>query len=496
MNKKIVGAAAVAAVLLAYGGTTWYLGSKTQQSYEEALTTVQDFLGPQAVLSHEYQRGFFTSKAKLALQWRPAAQKGGANGASGTPAPQAVRIVVNSALRHGPIVGTRLAAAVVESHFSVEGLDAAAQQAMAKVTAPTLTTVHALAGGHDVDLALPAGEVGDGTQWLRWKALTYQMHVNDSGRNIRGSFAWPEVSLSADKPPAGGEQGDGDEENGPDREPAGGPKSPAERFTLAMQGMDGSFDTQLEDGLWLLSPGTGKGRFGSIVATHVVGDAPTQTLLALEAMDYSVAIARTGTTLGWQTKAQTKGRVGPLVFDAVTMEETLSRIDVEAVKIFQKAVFAMYRNAAMQPENVDAAQELALLGPAAPLLVAALPAYSMKLSASLDGQQATLEYGAEVKTAPSADEVQRSGWGPALLKGSIVHANLRLPKVWLPRIAQAVTQRDMPAEQIDSMVGMAEARGFVRQDGEQLSSALRLEGGALQVNGKPIALPGFSPPQN
>ena len=35
----------------------------------------------------------------------------------------------------------------------------------------------------------------------------------------------------------------------------------------------------------------------------------------------------------------------------------------------------------------------------------------------------------------------------------------------------------MPAEQIDAMVGMAQAQGFVQQEAEHLTSAVRLEGG-------------------
>ena len=63
----------------------------------------------------------------------------------------------------------------------------------------------------------------------------------------------------------------------------------------------------------------------------------------MQDLRYSAAIERTGSTLGWTTKAQTQGSVGPLVLEAVGLEETVSRIDVEAVKLFQKALVAAYR---------------------------------------------------------------------------------------------------------------------------------------------------------
>jgi len=250
---------------------------------------------------------------------------------------------------------------------------------------------------------------------------------------------------------------------------------------------------QIEDGLWMLAPGSGKGRFDKIVLTRAQGDAAPQTLMALQDLRYSAAIERTGSTLGWTTKAQTQGSVGPLVLEAVGLEETVSRIDVEAVKLFQKALVAAYRADPTQAALLADPPGDALWKEAAPLFVAALPAYAVKLSATLEGQQAMLEYGAEIQTAPTADEVQARGWGPALLKGSVLHAGLRLPKAWLPRIVQAMGQQDMPAEQIDAMVGMAQAQGFVQQEAEHLTSAVRLEGGKLQLNGKALDLPMLKP---
>ncbi len=70
-------------------------------------------------------------------------------------------MVVNSAVRHGPLAGGTLAAAVVESRFALEGLDAKAGTLLAKAQAPTLTTVHGLTGSHNMKLIVPAGELGD-----------------------------------------------------------------------------------------------------------------------------------------------------------------------------------------------------------------------------------------------------------------------------------------------------------------------------------------------
>ena len=43
------------------------------------------------------------------------------------------------------------------------------------------------------------------------------------------------------------------------------------------------------------------------------------------------------------------------------------------------------------------------------------------------------------------------------------------------------------------MVGMAQAQGFVKQEADQLITAVRMEGGKLQLNGKALDLPMLKP---
>ena len=123
------------------------------------------------------------------------------------------------------------------------------------------------------------------------------------------------------------------------------------------------------------------------------------------------------------------------------------------------------------------------------LLVASLPAYTVKMTSTLDGKQAILEYGIEIQKAPPEDQTLDLAWGLALLGNSVVHANFRLPKAWLPHLAQAITQNAMSSDQMDAFLSMAETQGYVRQEGEDITSALRFEDGSLHINGKPRALP-------
>ena len=116
MSKKNIVGAAVVVLLAAYGGATWYMGESARKHYEEALEEAKGFLGPQAVGSHQYERGFWTSHAKLVLQWSPPA----AADVDDAAVPPPIRIAVDSTLRHGPLDGSAEAAlGLVEGPCSI-----------------------------------------------------------------------------------------------------------------------------------------------------------------------------------------------------------------------------------------------------------------------------------------------------------------------------------------------------------------------------------------
>ncbi|MBN9341699.1 MAG: DUF945 family protein [Comamonadaceae bacterium] len=54
---------------------------------------------------------------------------------------------------------------------------------------------------------------------------------------------------------------------------------------------------------------------------------------------------------------------------------------------------------------------------------------------------------------------------------------------------QATGKPEATADDVEGMVGMAHASGYARLEGEHLTSALKIEGGQMTLNGKPMALP-------
>ena len=490
MNKKAVWGTAAVLVVAAYGGATWYLGEQAHSAYQEALNDVRKLLGPEVLVSQQYTQGFWSSQGQLVLQWTPPAAEedewDDEDNAAPAVAPRPIRITVENTVRHGPLAGWRPAAAVIETRIgAVEGVDDNMRKAFAKVSAPTLTTVRHLTGSHDIAFAWPAGEVGDGADLVRWQPLAYQMTLNADRSRLSGDFAWPEITVQS-QPPAN----DGDDSGDEPATQAG----PAERFTLAVHGMKGDFKVEFQDGLWLLAPGEGSGTVGKLTVTRAgaaagAGAAPGP-LVALQDLTYGVTIARNGGHLGWVSKLQGTGSVGSVALESVELNETVSRIDVEAVKLVQKALADAYRSDTDTALSATAQMPaVASLMEAVPRFVAALPAYAMKLTARVDGEQGELQYGVELKSMPDAQQVAEGAWGPALLQSGALRASLRLPKAWLPRLAQAAGTKAPEPQHLEAMLGMAQAQGFVQQDGAHLVSAVRMENGKVVLNGKEIAVP-------
>jgi len=84
----------------------------------------------------------------------------------------------------------------------------------------------------------------------------------------------------------------------------------------------------------------------------------------------------------------------------------------------------------------------------------------MKLQATFQGQTGELDYGAEVRNAPPAEQIAATGWMPALLQGTLLHANARLPKAWLAPLLQATGKPEVTADDVEGMVGRPRPRAM------------------------------------
>jgi len=487
MNNKRVGAvaAAVAVVVAAYGGATWYLGQRVQTGYQDAVAELRKALGDGAVVSSDYDKGFFSSRGRLVLQWAPPAAEEGA------PAPTPLRMIVDTVVRNGPLAGARVAAAVADYRFTLEGLDDQARASLAKAPAPELKSVHHLTGSHDLHLRLPAGEAagGDGVV-LRWQEMVTDMAIGRDGRHLQGRFRWPEFSMTGlpDSAAQAAAEEEEEEENDADETASAGP---VDRTSITVEGMEGRFDYVPIDGLWGIGPGKTDMRFARVLASvHPAEGGDPRPRLDVKNAAAVYAIDATGSTLGMTTTMNAAGRIGPLDFESIGLEEKIQRIDIEALRNLQRTMLDGYRAGDIAQAMASMEERgAAVLTENAPRLVAALPAYSMKMKATYQGRTGALEYGAEVKRAPSDAEVAKSGWVPALMQTSELQASARVPRAWAQPLVQSMGRPDARPQDVDAMVAMAQSSGYLLEDGEFLTSAIQWRPGQLTLNGKPLPVP-------
>ncbi|MGE8319921.1 MAG: YdgA family protein [Comamonas sp.] len=479
-NKKTIVAAAVALAVVAYGGATWYTGEQAEAGYREAVAELRKALGDKTIVADEYHKGFFSSQAQLVLQGE-APEADDADEAEAEPAAP-IRLVIDTTVYHGPFAGGRLASAASESRFALQGLDDKSRQALAKATAPTLTSVHHFTGSRDVQVLLPAGEISDKQVTMRWQELV--LDTTFKGDRAKGNLRWPELAL------LGLSSGsDADDEDGDDGDDLA--DSPTDRTTITLKGMDGSFESQSVDGLWGLGPGSTQLRLAQLGIQKTAaegGDA--QTLADLKQLSAQSVIEADQATLSMTTQVKGTGRIGPLDLESVGYEEKYQRLDIETLRKLQQVVADGYRKEGLA-KAMESLQEQGaeLLLENAPRLVAALPAYSMKLQATYQGQTGELAYGGEVRKAPSAEQVQAAGWLPALLQTSAVQANARLPKAWIAPMLKASGNAEATDQDAQAMVEMAEKMGYGKAEGDFLTSAFSLNAGQATLNGKPFRLP-------
>jgi uncharacterized protein YdgA (DUF945 family) len=491
-NKKTVLAAGVALVVLGYAGATWYTGQRAQSGYQEGVVELRKLLGDQAVVADEYQKGFFSSQARLVLQWTPPAAEADAQAEAPAPAAQPLRLVISSHLRHGPLAGARLAAAVVESRFALEGLDEKSASVLAKASAPTLTSVHHFLGGNDMRLQLPAGEIGDHEVAMRWQDMVLDTSLSGNHQQLKGSMRWPEFSIAGLRGSGAGDDEAEDEVAGVDEDDEAEPAAPVERTTIRFSGLESSFDSRRIEGLWAMGPGKATVRMAHVgVSSLPASGGEATTLVDLKDVAGSVVVEADQSTLGMTTQVKGAGRLGPIDFESVGYEEKIQRLDIEALRSFQRLFVEGYRAEGLS-KAFEAWEEKGaeVLMANAQRIVAALPSYSMKLHATFQGQTGEIAYGADVQSAPAADEVSTAGWVPTLLKVSSLHADARLPKAWIKPVLQAKSGgAEVQPEEVEGVLGMALGTGYARMDGEHLVSSFKMQGGQMTLNGKPMAVP-------
>jgi uncharacterized protein YdgA (DUF945 family) len=464
VKKTFVVVGAVAALGVAWAGSTALIGAQVEKKLAAQADALTQQFPALKVTEQRYEKGFFSATRTTTLQLgcQPPA------GAPGAPA-KPVTLTVRDRILHGPVPGGRaLGIALIESELV---LPEELQQKVTKLFGDRqplqVRTVVGLLGGFDTEITSPAFELELEGEQLSWKGLQGTMNANASATLVRYDVRIPGLDLAA----------------------------PAKHARLALAGVRLHGEHRPVNGSMWIAAGKGEGELASLELRFPLpatdgGGAGEPWSMSLRDLRFTSDSSVEDELLGSRTKMTGAGTMGEAKLENIELEASLRRMHVPS---YQKLMSLFMGASCDVPGRAQDPQQL--LGAAQKDLVQLLvrsPEYGIdRLALDVDGKRGELSYSLGVDGVTDADLDTPA---MALLSTRMaVKADARLPVIWLEQLAGFLAARSKkgempPPEAVNGVLDGLAAQGFVLRDGEYVKSSVRLAKGMLQVNGKVVPL--------
>lgn len=476
MKKTAWAAAVVALGAAGYTGASWWFGQQIEQHHAAELDRAIPLLGTGDVVSRDYDRGWFSSQARTVIEFEiPEDLFGSMDGQQpaspdAEPAMRTVRLHLQDDVRHGPLPGWRLAAATIASRLTeVEGIDDATRKAFAAASAPSMSSVFGFDGRFDGEFVLPAGEMRHPQVRVQWDRFDLQVSGNTDADQVQGRMRWPQITLTSEANPA----------------------RSAVAVQMLLRGLSGEFTARQprDQPTWFAAQGDFKGRVDEVSFRHAAaGGAPAPApLLAMSGITLDSKSALDGALLNMRLQMAAQGSLAGLKIDALQFDSALERLDTQAIATLQDAM----PTPAETVSSAGDAQAQAATGEAIEQLLAANPAYTTRLAATIGDQQGEIGYRLAVPAAAIAPSDRAMVESPerllALLSQRLEgEANVRLPKSWIPAIADVLADPTMTAASLNAMLNGLVRQRLLVEEPQAWRTDLKLARGSMLLNGKPF----------
>jgi uncharacterized protein YdgA (DUF945 family) len=487
LSKKAVLGTLAAAIAVAYGGSTWWAGSKVKSSYEAALEELPKQTALVRVIDRKYESGFFGAVSTVTFEFgcaadtaaaaKPADAKPAEPGeedddeeAEAESAPfKPVRITVRDTIRHGPIAGGTLAAATIDSELVLDvKAQAEAEKLFGKAKPLTAHTKVAFNGGYATDLTVaPIKLAEEGKGQFTWQGAQMRAEMNGARTQVNYSLAMPGLDLT-------------DTRTG---------------VTLKMGKLAGKADMNKSEG-WILATGKTEARLDSFefAAPKGLGAGGSGKPLPAVLLQNIDMIADANIKDGLYESIGTikgTGKVGETKIDKFEMTSGGRRIHAAGYK---KLADAWMQSAAINGckggSKASQAAMQALMEQLAPDLKA-MAKYNPELGldkmlVEIGGKRGEISYTAGMVGV--TDEDLKDPGMALLMKRGVLKASVRLPMQWIEQIAAtgAESGQTPPPEMVAGLVEQGEGMGFVKRDGTDITSQVEYSEGSLKINGKPM----------
>lgn len=477
---KIV--AAIALLGVAYTGASWWLGKRVEERYAGLMERAIAMVGKDVIVERHYERGIFSSKSTMVLQldWPkdPVKSKGAddqddeddADGSDPSAAMQRMRITLQDDIRHGPIPGFHVGAALIQTRLvKVDGVDDATRQMFAKVSPPVFDTVAGFGGTYSGQARLPAGELTDPESprsTFQWQELAYDYRYDTETHLMSGSARWPQLTMRVGPEAAAQSSADG-----------------VDTVIVRMDGLKADFDVSQLNKRWYFLPGQQSGTIDALSVNYMAaGQSASKKVLGFKGLKFdSKMTSKDGLmdSVGHLTGA---GHIGELELKEVSAESALHRVSEEALEAFQKVMDQMKASDAqgkpgeVAPEAIEALVD-ALLKPK--------PEYRFSMKAtSADNQTAQLGYGVTIDDAHNAPA--NEPWARRVQQRLHADANVRVPKGWLPKLAGLGNGPKSKPETLAALAGTLVREGILVEEGDAYVAKATYGDNQLSLNGKPL----------
>lgn len=486
MSKKAVLGTLAAAIAVAYGGSTWWAGSKVKSSYEAALEELPKQTALVRVIDRKYESGFFgavstvtvefgcapdAAAAKMPAAAKPADEDEDDEEADAESTPfKPVRITVRDTIRHGPFAGGTLAAATIDSELVLDvKAQAEAEKLFGKAKPLTAHTRVSFDGGYATDLTVaPAKLAEEGKGQFAWQGAQMRAEMNGARTQVNYSLTMPGLDVT-------------DTRTG---------------VTLKMGKLAGKADMNKSEG-WILATGKTEARLDSFEFAAPKGlgagaeGKPLPTVLLQNIDMIADANIKDGLYESIGTIKGT-GKVGETKIDKFEMTSGGRRIHAAGYK---KLADAWMQSAAINGcgkggSKASQAAMQALMEQLAPDLKA-MAKYNPELGldkmlVEIGGKRGEISYTAGM-VGVTDEDLQAPGMA-LLMKRGVLKASVRLPMQWIEQIAAtgAESGQTPPPEMVAGLVEQGEGMGFVKRDGTDITSQVEYSEGSLKINGKPM----------
>ena len=489
--------ATIAALGAAYIGASWWLGKQVEARYIALADRVVAQFGPDIFVERQYERGLFSSTSSVVVQldWSPVWQDAAvdddeaesaieedadpdAEPAEGTPPPetaqkpaqkmpvQKVRLTFQDDIRHGPLLpGMTFGAARIHTRLTkVDGADDATRQMFAKAKPPELDTLAGFDGTYSGQARLPAGELVDPKtpdNAMQWQELVYDYRYNADASHIEGTVNWPQFTLRISSAPSD------------DKDMA---------MALRMDGLKATFDVTQVGERWFFVPGQSSSTLDAMTISYRGEEqSDLKAVLDLKKLKFDRKASSQNGLMNSTDTMTGEGRIGGLTLKAIRLESKLQNVTETGLMAVQK----LLTKSKAETQNQKAAEFLNDLTDTMRQLLKGQPDYRFSLTATTpDDQMAQLSY--HVALSADKEGSDRQPWMISLRQRLSADADLRLPKAWLPTLADLTNNPDVTPETVTDLVQTLIQQGLIVEEGDAYIAKAQVGNSQINLNGKPL----------